>query len=673
MPKLCLNMIVKNESARIERCLNSLKGHINSAVILDTGSTDNTVALMEKWFDANHIEYQIFEKEFINFEDARNTALTKARMARTLLMYDFIFFVDADMELVVTDQQWTDKLLGPVPHDVKQGGGALDYFNTRIIHYTNLGLYKGVTHEYLDVGPAVEAKGIHFTDHADGANRTNKLSRDISLLKGALKIEPENHRYMFYLASSYFDDKVWHKAARWYARRIENGQGWHEEIWYSQYRHAECMRNMGDEGAYVRGMLAAFNMRPNRTEPLYSLAHHYRSGKDQSAVAALFAKQGLMIPYPTDKLFVNRYVYRTGLLEEFAIAGFYNKDTRADAFTATNQLALDRQGDDASRKQARGNMYYFLPTLPEIAPSTRVQKIDFTPPDGYVAMNPSICVFKGRFVANIRCVNYTIDNEGRYLIRNTLTGEITNDNPIHTKNFLVWMDKDFRVEGHVEIDHPSTIVEFPLVRGFEDMRLIPRGDQLWFSATIRELNAPGMCQQAFGRIEIGEHPETGDNLAWVTDLQVMHPDPKLHEKNWMPVLDYESPVFVYRMGQIAGRVGVLTNKTPELAIEHFSGGTQLVPRGLGWIALVHEAMPIPNTAKRYYQHRVVHFDHDLMPVKVSKPFVFKDRVIEFAAGLAFNAYDNEYVVSFGYQDNEPWLARISDRDITALLHEEYLP
>ena len=39
---LCLNMIVKNESHVIRRCLDSVRPFIDSWVIVDTGSTDGT-------------------------------------------------------------------------------------------------------------------------------------------------------------------------------------------------------------------------------------------------------------------------------------------------------------------------------------------------------------------------------------------------------------------------------------------------------------------------------------------------------------------------------------------------------------------------------------------------------------------------------------------------------
>ena len=46
-PRICLNMIVKDEAHVIERCLASVIPHITSWCISDTGSTDNTIEVIE--------------------------------------------------------------------------------------------------------------------------------------------------------------------------------------------------------------------------------------------------------------------------------------------------------------------------------------------------------------------------------------------------------------------------------------------------------------------------------------------------------------------------------------------------------------------------------------------------------------------------------------------------
>ena len=50
--KLAWNAIVKNEGARIERAMKSLLPYISCMVVLDTGSTDNTIDQSFRFNDA---------------------------------------------------------------------------------------------------------------------------------------------------------------------------------------------------------------------------------------------------------------------------------------------------------------------------------------------------------------------------------------------------------------------------------------------------------------------------------------------------------------------------------------------------------------------------------------------------------------------------------------------
>ena len=55
MPKICLNMIVKNESKIITRLLKSVLPLIDSYCICDTGSTDNTIEIIQEFFKGKNI------------------------------------------------------------------------------------------------------------------------------------------------------------------------------------------------------------------------------------------------------------------------------------------------------------------------------------------------------------------------------------------------------------------------------------------------------------------------------------------------------------------------------------------------------------------------------------------------------------------------------------------
>ena len=55
VPKICLNMIVKNESKIIVRLLKSVLRFIDYFVIIDTGSEDDTIQTIHDFFEENEI------------------------------------------------------------------------------------------------------------------------------------------------------------------------------------------------------------------------------------------------------------------------------------------------------------------------------------------------------------------------------------------------------------------------------------------------------------------------------------------------------------------------------------------------------------------------------------------------------------------------------------------
>lgn len=84
MATISLCMIVKNEEAVLARCLDSLKGIYDEAIIVDTGSTDRTKEIAKKYTD------KVYDFEWIfDFSAARNFAMEKATC-------DYIYMADAD-------------------------------------------------------------------------------------------------------------------------------------------------------------------------------------------------------------------------------------------------------------------------------------------------------------------------------------------------------------------------------------------------------------------------------------------------------------------------------------------------------------------------------------------------------------------------------------------------
>jgi glycosyltransferase involved in cell wall biosynthesis len=91
-PLLSLCMIVKNEADNLPRCLSSAKPYVDEMIIVDTGSTDQSVAIAH--------QYGAQVSHFVwcdDFAAARNTSLALATGA-------WILVLDADEELVIEIQ-----------------------------------------------------------------------------------------------------------------------------------------------------------------------------------------------------------------------------------------------------------------------------------------------------------------------------------------------------------------------------------------------------------------------------------------------------------------------------------------------------------------------------------------------------------------------------------------
>ena len=288
------------------------------------------------------------------------------------------------------------------------------------------------------------------------------------------------------------------------------------------------------------------------------------------------------------------------------------------------------------------------------------RKIDFQPEEGWVALNPSVVLHDGCLIAVIRTVNYRISEQGQYLIRGT-DGTANATNPINTRNWLACFNDDMSLVTSGEIANPVGMpCEFPLVIGFEDMRLFSHGGHLYASAPARQFHIDGNCEQVLIRL--------GLNPMCVAEYKRMLREPRETQKNWMPIDQAPEIKFMYRLGEVVNSEGVtVANRPTKLATNQICGGTQLIRFVGGYLCLVHESNPRPDTGVRYYQHRFVWCDDAFDNYKISLPFMFEDKVIEYASGLCWHPDGKRLVISYGFKDCEARLATIDAMELSAEL------
>jgi tetratricopeptide (TPR) repeat protein len=632
--KICLCMIVKNESAVIERCLEAALPFIDCWAIADTGSTDDTPAKIERFFAARGVPGKIGRTTFKNFSQARNEALA---LARTVPGWHYALLIDADMILSGTLDR---AALAAPAYLLVQRTSGLDYWNTRLVRRDVPAKYVGVTHEFLSVDSPANLASLAIDDRCDGGARADKSDRDIRLLSEDLAENPKNYRSMFYLAQTYREAGRFHEAIQWYRRHVELAT-WDEEIWEALYGIAQCYRGLGDEPQMTKACLEAYNARPGRGEPLKLLAQHLRE-RGQNESACLIAEA---IPDSTaDILFVERGVYAWGRDEELAIAGYYSKFPGRREAAGQACARLTTCADAGVREQARKNFVHYVKGAGELF-GAEVRPIDWEPGDGYRPMNPSVCVGPGgRRLVLVRTVNYTVTQEGQYP---TLDGS----GIIRTRNHVLEMSDKWSPIKSTEIRNDPGLPARKLgfVEGYEDCRLWWGGDGYRASCTVRDApDGDGRCELAVVTLDAAWSVTAVDE---VRDYEHDRP-----QKNWMPIVGRPGqfvylcdPTVVVERSQGATRE--VARSVPAARLADLRGGSQLVAHGGGWLAVTHEVAWCPH---RVYLHRFVRFDADFRATAASDPFYFVAKGIEFCAGLARDG--GKLVASFGVNDASAHLA-----------------
>lgn len=654
--RICLNMIVRNEAEIIEACLRSLLPAIDTWVICDTGSTDGTPRKIEAFFAEHGVRGLLAHRPFVDFGTTRNEALELCRAWDE--PFDYILLVDADMELVVHDPRFRATLTAPA-YLVRQSN-AISYYNTRMVRRDVDARYVGATHEYLSL-PSAGARldALSFVDHACGSSRGEKYVRDERLLLADLERDPANPRAMYYLAQTYRDMGDHAKAARWFGARADAG-GFAEEAWFARYSLALCHRRMGDDRAYVDGMLEAHRARPWRAEPMHELARFHRERGD-SQRAAEYAFEAKKIAYPSDDLlFVDSFAHRDGARNELSISGFYSRDPaiRAEARRCCLELAHDRETPAWCRGSARSNWVHYARRLEELLDGGfESAPIDLACPEPYAPTNPSIAADGDGLRAVVRKVNYRIADGGRYEFP-------PGDRFIRTRNSFASLDRAGRVLSSVEMVDRAASTRFPsTVLGFEDCRLVRWRAAWWCTATVRDRSPDGRCEIALLRI---------DEDGAIAAVEVLRSyGAQFQQKNWLPFVREGRLFFIYGTDptivlEYRGEGDLVEASTAfsPLALDHLRGGAAPVRVGDEWLYLAHSVEVEGAAARRTYLHSFVRLSNDFSVVAVSEPFYFESRGVEFAAGLAVDEATRRVWVSYGVADR---IAKLSTFDLDALL------
>jgi len=187
-PSLALAMIVKNESAHIGRCLESVCPWVDHMLVVDTGSSDDTVEIAKRC----GAEVQRFEW-CDDFSAARNAALD------AVAEYDWVLVLDADEWVIEGGEklrQFTHRApaLGTaaIHSDFRQRSGEVQVGVSHLPRLLPRGVrYLGRIHEFPDPGRFMTIDSGLVIRHS-GYLDVDKTQRNLPLLEGELRDQPDD-------------------------------------------------------------------------------------------------------------------------------------------------------------------------------------------------------------------------------------------------------------------------------------------------------------------------------------------------------------------------------------------------------------------------------------------------------------------------------------------------
>jgi len=679
-PRICLTMIVRNEGKIIERCLDSVKDTVDCISICDTGSTDDTVQVIQQYMKKNGIPGKVYNHEWKNFGHNRTLSAQAAKQTLSDLKFplenSYLLFLDADMMLQV-EPGFSKSSLQKDTYSILQRQSSCAFYNIRLVRASLPWKSVGVTHEYWACFmPSSEEllRTLVIDDRDDGGFKSDKFERDIRLLQQGMEEEPENERYIFYLAQSYICLKQYDDAITWYTKRIDKG-GWFEEVWYSKYMIGQCYDAMKQWGKALEYYLGAYQYNPARAESIYEISRHYRLNQEYN-LAYFFAHQGSRVPYPQEQtLNISFPVYDYLFDEDLSVSAYYTP-YKEEGYAAANRLMLKKNVPYHLKEQAYRNMLYYIPKLRE----ANFKPINIDLPvirEGLAAhynpMNPAIKKTKTGYDVICRTVNYMQIGAKHFKSLDLFD----TSNTAKTRNFLVQYDRNFNLLSQKEIveNLPRVHVKSINVEGLEDCRLFEYKDSIWFTCTTLDTNPAKQPQISLCKLE--DKP-IGPVVNVETLIPLFGPDPNRCEKNWLPFVKNNelhliysySPLTIYKtfFDPASGRVMhqvLKQNENSTHDFSRFSGSAAPIEFDNGYLLLVHET--IYDDTQRNYMHRFLYMDPDFNILQASKPFTFLHNGIEYCCGMTIDHSEKNLILAVGIEDREAYLCTVDLDAVRGLL------
>jgi glycosyltransferase involved in cell wall biosynthesis len=352
-------IIVKNGERTLGRCLDSLSGHVDEIVVVDTGSDDATAAIARRYTEKIHTFAWCDD-----FAAARQFAFDRATS-------DWVMWVDADD--VVAHAERIRPLLADAPAEIAGyywryvidwdagGNPRCVYWRERCVRNDGRFRWVGRVHEVLtsqEPHALVQNADVVVEHYPPPGPAPEKEGRNLRILE-AEYAECEGFpstRLLFYLGREYADAGNYPRAIEVLEQYLRLAT-WDDERYLAQIRVADLERAQANYAQALDADLRALKICPRWPDAYFGLAETYYFLEDWPKVVH-WTEIGRAMPLPDTMLFTNPLDYRYNWIIYYTNA--LHRVGQTEQALSWTRHALEIAPDDAWH---RHNFDFFTQTL----------------------------------------------------------------------------------------------------------------------------------------------------------------------------------------------------------------------------------------------------------------------------------------------------------------------
>jgi glycosyltransferase involved in cell wall biosynthesis/GT2 family glycosyltransferase/tetratricopeptide (TPR) repeat protein len=288
---ISLCMIVKDEEKFLPQCLDSVRGHVDEMIVVDTGSSDRTIQIAKDCgAQVHHFEWND------DFAAARAESFRHARG-------DWILWLDADEQLRAEDWPKIEAAISTEDENAyflkiknlqdAEGTIYFTHYLPRLFRRSGKLKIEGTIHEQVSLDNltkdghvgTLDAEITHYGYITELVHAREKVDRNIRILKAAIARDPDSAFCHYSLGGMYRDIRMYGEATSEFekAEGLLKGTETFRPMLYNRW--ASAYEGAGD---YERGAACAkkaIELASNHPESHYILAECFRKlGQTASAI-----------------------------------------------------------------------------------------------------------------------------------------------------------------------------------------------------------------------------------------------------------------------------------------------------------------------------------------------------------------------------------------------------